>query len=201
MYSTREPSTTVLAPDDPFLPPFLPPSLPTYKAEVNIALADLRYVGDVASSGVDVITVTSSDGLLEGRASSHARLEWPTGTDARPPTLSFRSPMVELPEDTPMLLGPVRMRFGDGRLVVEGEVKCSAGAFTLGEEVGHGGGSVAIVDRGGVRDTVALRGLPDHVAAALSVMTYTPPNNWNSRADGVVTLTLVVQATNNGEVK
>lgn len=186
-------SNAALAPHDP-CPRIL------CKAEVNIALADLRYVGDVSSSGDDFILVTSSDGLLEGSASSHVKLEWPSGIDTRPPSLSFRSPTVELSEDTPMLLGPVRVRFGDGRSVVKGKVKCSAGNFTVGQEVDHGGGGVAIVVNGGAGDTLALRGLPGHVAAALSAVTYTPPNNWNGRADGVVTLTMVVQAAKDAEV-
>ena len=153
------------------------------------------------ASGDDVITAVSSDGYLEGSASSVVHLAWPSGAATRPPTLSFLSPLIELPEDGSMLLRPVRVRFGDGSSVVQGSVRCSAGGFTLGEDASNGfGGVVVLEDSVGAKEVV-LRGLPKDVAQALGEVTYTPPNDWNSRADGVVTLTMEVEALGNAEVR
>lgn len=172
-----------------------------YKAEINLALADLRYTGNIDAVGDDIVTVSSADDYLEGNASSTVRLAWPTGSATRPPTLSFRSPMVEMHEDETILLGPVHVRFGDGRSVVQGKVRCSAGAFALGEGADGGIGGVNVVDGHGAGDTVVLRGLPVDVATALSTVTYTPPTDWNSRANGVVTLTMAVQPTESDQVR
>lgn len=183
------------------MPPPPPLRRTTCKAEINLALADLRYTGNVDASGNDIITVISSDGYLEGNASSIVRLAWPTGASTRPPKLSFRSPQIQIPEDESMLLGPVRVRFGDGSLVVQGSVRCSAGVFTLGEDASNGVGSVIVLEDGVGAKEVVVRGLPDDVAGTLGEVTYTPPKDWNSRADGVVTLTMEVEAMGNAEVR
>lgn len=100
-----------------------------------------------------------------------------------------------------MLLGPVRVRFGDGSLVVQGSVRCSAGAFTLGEDASNGVGGVIVLEDGVGAQEVVVRGLPNDVAGALGEVTYTPPKDWNSRTDGVVTLTMEVEAMGNAEVR
>ena len=186
------------------LPSLMPPPplrRTTRKVEINLALADLRYTGNVDASGNDVITIMSSDGYLEGRASSVVRLAWPSGAATRPPTLSFQSPEIEMPEDGSMLLGPVRVRFGDGSSVVQGSVRCSAGAFKLGTDASNGIGGVVILEDGVSAKEVVVRGLPEDVAGTLGEVTYMPPKDWNGRADGVVTLTMEVEATGNAEVR
>lgn len=147
------------------------------------------------------MTVTASDGYLKGIASSTVRLAWPVGASTRPPTLTFRSPMVDMLEDGSILLSPTRVRFGDGRSLVDARVQCSAGDFTLGNEVEEGGGGVVLVDGGTGGNTVALRGLPKDVASAFSLMSFKPPKNWSSRAKGVVTLTMDVEASANENVR
>ena len=145
----------------------------------------------------------SSDGYLEGNASSTVNLAWPTGPATRPPELSFRAPQTEMPEDGSMVLGAVNVRFGDGTSVVQGTVHCSAGLFEVADD---GGVDVVVLEevgqgaeeRGG--DTVVLRGLPGDVATALSMVTYRPPTDWSSRVHGVVTISIEIQATQNSEV-
>lgn len=188
------------SPHPPLHPP--PPARRTArKAEINLALADLRYTGNVDDSGDDVITVLSSDGYLEGSASSIVHLAWPSDAATRPPTLSFQSPQIEMPEDGSMLLGPVRVRFGDGSAVVQGSVRCSAGAFALGEDASTGVGGVVVLEDGVGAKEIILRGLPEDAAKALGEVTYTLPQDWNGRADGVVTLAMEVEAVGNGEVR
>lgn len=184
------------------LPFPLPASFPcTQKDEINIALADLRYTGSVDAVGDDDITVTSSDGLLEGTASSTVSLAWPTGAATRPPTISFRPPVTEMPEDGSILLGPVDVRFGDGSSVVHGTVRCSAGTFEWGWQAGDDGeDAIVVMDGGSESDTIKLRGLPRDVAEALSTVTYKPPKNWSSRVHGVVTLSMDVQPAHASEV-
>lgn len=171
------------------------------KAEINLALADLRYTGNVDAFGDDIIAVAASDGSLEGSGSSVVRLAWPSGPATRPPTLSFLSRQIEMPEDSSIRLGPVRVRFGNGSSVVQGSVRCSTGAFTLAKDASHGIGSVVVVQEDGVGDEkVVVRGLPEDVAGALGEATYTLPQDWNSRADGVATLTMEVTPMGNTEV-
>lgn len=93
------------------------------------------------------------------------------------------------------------MRFGDGSSVVQGSVRCSAGAFTLGENASNGvGGMVVLKDGVGAKEVI-VRGLPEDVAGTLGEVTYTPPKDWNGMADGVVTLTMEVEAMGNAEVR
>lgn len=111
-----------------------------------------------------------------------------------------------MPEDGSILLGPVDVRFGDGRSVVQGTVHCSGGIFELGHQVADGeGAGVFVLEREGEGeaggDTVALRGLPRDVAMALSTVMYRPPKDWNSRVHGVVTLSMEIQATEDSEVR
>lgn len=171
-----------------------------YKDEINLALAGLRYTGNIDASGDGVVTVTSSDGYLERNASSIVRVAWPTGAATRPPTLSFMSPTMEMPEDESILLAPVRVRFGDGQSVVQGRVQCSAGTFALGKAVGDGGGSVVVTEGGEGESIVVLRGLPSDVATALSEVAFAPPKDWSSRTMGVVALAMEVQPVEDGEV-
>lgn len=179
-----------------------PFSMFVQKDEINLALAELRYTGSVDAVGDDNITVTSSDGLLEGTASATVSLAWPTGAATRPPTLSFRPPLTEMPEDGSTLLGPIDVRFGDGRTVVHGTVSCSTGTFKLGWKGGDDGDNrIVVVDGETEGDTVKLRGLPRDVAEALSMVAYTPPKNWSSRVHGVVTLTMEVQPAQASEVR
>ena len=155
--------------------------------------------------------MASSDGYLEGGASSTVSLAWPTGAATRPPELSFRLPVSEMPEDGSILLGPVNVRFGDGGSVVQGTLHCSAGLFELGHQVDNDGSpsveGVVVVDGegegdgNGEWDTVVLQGLPKDVAAAMSMVTYRPPKDWSSRVHGVVILTMDIQAAESLEVK
>lgn len=162
---------------------------------------DLRYFADVDSLGRDSVVLTASDGYLEGTASSPVSLEWPRGPETRPPTVALGAAMVWLPEDGEMPLGPVGVRFGDGRSVVVGRARCSAGSLSLGGEAGRGGGDVRVIEAGTGDDAVTLRGLPEDVGRALSAATYVPPKDWNSRAKGAVTLTVDVEAPEDGEVR
>ena len=174
------------------------------KAEINLALTDLRYTGHIDASGDDVITLTSSDGYLEGNASSTVSLAWPTGAATRPPELSFRPSLTEMPEDGSTVLGVVDVRFGDGSSVVQGTVHCSAGLFEIADD---GGLDVVILEEGGQGaedgggDTMVLRGLPQDVATVLSMVTYRPPTDWSSRVYGVVTISVEIQATQSLEVR
>lgn len=113
-----------------------------------------------------------------------------------------------MPEDGLIMLGPVDVRFGDGSSVVQGTVQCSVGTFELGGQIANGeGGDVFVLEGRGDwgeeagRDTVALRGPPSDVAKALSMVTYSPPKDWSSRAHGVATLSMEIQATENLKVK
>lgn len=148
--------------------------------------------------------MTSSDGYLEGNASSIVSLAWPTGVATRPPELSFRPSLTEMPEDGSMVLGAVDVRFGDGSSVVQGMVHCSAGLFEITDD---GGVGVVILEEGGQGaeegggDTVVLRGLPRDVATALSTVTFRPPMDWSSRVHGVVTISVEIQATQSLEVR
>lgn len=172
------------------------------KGEINLALADLRYTASADASGEDTVTVKSSDGLLEGTNSSTVSLVWPTGAATRPPTLSFRSTLLEMPEDGSIVLGPVDVRFGDGRSVVQGQVHCSAGVFELGQNDNDDRDEgVVVLEGGGDGDSLVLLGLARDVAMALSRVTYTPPKDWNSRVHGVVTLSMQVQAAEDSEVR
>lgn len=180
----------------------LGPLLLLYKAEVNLALADLRYEGNVdTNAGEDVVTVKCSDGSLHGAASSNVTISWPADSPSSPPTLTFRSPMVEILEDESFLLGPVRIRFGNGLAVVRGSVRCSAGELIMGEVIDEVNQSV-VIDEGEEGGTsVTLRGLPSDVATALSLVEYRPDLDWNSMTNGVATLTMVVQPVEIGEVR
>lgn len=172
--------------------------------EINLALTDLRYTGDINASGDDIITMKSSDGYLEGDASSTVSLAWPTGSATRPPELYFRPSLTEMPEDDSMVLGAVGVRFGDGSSVVQGMVHCSAGLFNVADD---GGVGVVIVEdggqgaEGGGGDTLVVRGLPRDVATALSTVTYRPPTDWSSRVHGVAIITMEIQATQSLEVR
>lgn len=107
-----------------------------------------------------------------------------------------------MPEDGSIVLGPVDVRFGDGRSVVQGQVHCSAGVFELGQhDSDDGDEGVVVLEEGGDGDFLALLGLPKDVAMALSRVTYTPPKDWNSRVHGVVTLSMQVQAAQDSEVR
>lgn len=145
-----------------------------------------------------------SDGYLEGNASSIVSLAWPTGIATRPPQLSFRSFLTEMPEDGSMVLGVVDVRFGDGNSVVQGKVHCSAGLFEIDDD---GRVGVVVLEEGGQRtedaggDAVVLRGLPRDVATALSMVTYRPPTDWSSRVHGVVTISVEIEPTQSLEVK
>lgn len=178
-------------------------SYPTWpcQAKINLALADLRYVGNLDTTGDKEITVTCSDDFLEGRASSIVTLAWPRGEDTRPPTLSFRSPMIEMEEDGSILLDPVRIKFGDGQSTIKGRVTCSVGVLKLADNGSVGSKGVEILEGDGHDGNVLLRGLPEDVAAALSAMTYAPPQNWSSNKDGAALVTIEVQATAYGEVR
>lgn len=156
-------------------------------------LADLRYTGKLNSSGEDVISITASDGNLQGNASSTVQLSWPTGVETRPPTLFFRLPTAEIPEDESVLLGSVRVGFGDGGSVVQGRVRCSAGTLVLDKDADTKGWGVFVIEGGEEGDSVILKGLPGELSNALSKVTYMPPKDWNSRTHGVVTLALEVQ--------
>lgn len=172
------------------------------KAEVNIALADLLYEGNVdTDAGEDIVTVKSSDGSLHGAASSTVSISWPTDSPSSPPTLTFRSPMVEILEDESFPLGPVRIRFGNGLSVVRGSVRCSAGELIMGEVAKDGSKSVVIEEGEEGGTSVTLRGLPGDVATALSPVEYRPDVDWNSMTNGVATLTIVVQPVGIGEVR
>lgn len=146
----------------------------------------------------------SSDGYLEGNASSNVRLAWPTGAATRPPKLSFRPTFTEMPEDSSMILGAVDVRFGDGSSVVHGTVHCSAGLFEIGDD---GGVDVVVLEEGrqGAQeaggDRIGLRGLPRDVATALSMVTYRPPTNWSSRVHGVAAISMEIQAMQGLEVR
>lgn len=146
----------------------------------------------------------SSDGYLEGNASSTVSLAWPTGAATRPPELSFRPSHTDMPEDGSMVLGAVDVRFGDGSSVVQGMVHCSAGLFEVADDGGVG--VIILEERAqgaeeGGGDTVVLRGLPRDVATALSKVTYRPPTDWSSRVHGVVAISMEVQATQSLEVR
>lgn len=183
------------------------------KDQINLALKDLRYTANVDASGDDLVTVTSSDGHLDGVASSTRSMVWPTGIATRPPVLSFPPPVTEVSEDDSILLGPVDVRFGDGSMVVQGTVQCSAGMLELGHQATDGdGGGIFILegrhageggryDATGAGDLIVLRGLPKDMATALSTTTYKPPKDWNSMVYGVVNLDVEIQAVDNVEVR
>lgn len=178
------------------LSPFAPP-----QTEINLALVDLRYLAHPNASGTDMVVVTSSDGYLEGNASSPVRLAWPTGGDTRPPTLTVRSLMVEMPEDGSILLDPVNVHFGDGGSLVSASVRCSAGALTFGDDVGGGVESVVVVEDATGGGAIILQGLPKDIENALSMVAYAPPNDWNGRANGAVTLIMDIEAMGTREVR
>lgn len=183
-------------------PASLGPLLLLGKAEVNLALADLRYEGNVDTNAEeDLVTVKSSDGSLHGAASSTVTISWPADSPSSPPTLTFRSPMVEILEDESFLLGPVRIRFGNGRSIVRGSVQCSAGELILGEVRDEVNQSVVIEEGEEGGTSVTLRGLPGDVATALSLVEYRPDVDWNSMTNGIATLTLIVQPVGIGEVR
>lgn len=183
-------------------PASLGPLLLLCKAEVNLALADLRYEGNVDTNAEeDLVTVKSSDGSLHGAASSTVTISWPADSPSSPPTLTFRSPMVEILEDESFLLGPVRIRFGNGRSIVRGSVQCSAGELILGEVRDEVNQSVVIEEGEEGGTSVTLRGLPGDVATVLSLVEYRPDVDWNSMTNGIATLTLIVQPVGIGEVR
>lgn len=147
------------------------------------------------------MVLIASDGLLEGNATTTINLAWPTGADTRPPTLEFRSTVLEIPEDGNTTLGPVGVRFGDGRSPVVGSMRCSEGALSLDEDAEGGGVGVVMVEGRTGEDNVAVRGLPRDVSRVLSNVTFEPPEDWSSEANGVVTLSIDVEAPRIGEVR
>lgn len=175
-------------------------ALPAFQVELNLAFADLRYRADPDASGEDIVAVTCSDGYLEGTASSSVQLAWPTGVNTRRPTLTFRSPMAEMTEDTSILLSPVAVRFGDGRALVIGRVNCSAGGLQLGDEVFQGGGNVLVQEGGYGGDVIVLQGIPEDIAIALSMVLFTPPKDWSSTANGAIILTMDIEAERTREI-
>lgn len=127
------------------------------------------------------------------------QLAWPTGANTRPPILTVRSLMVDMPEDGSILLDPVNVRFGDGGSLISARVRCSTGALTFVDDATGGLKSVVVEDTTG-EDVIILQGLPRDIQNALSMVAYAPPENWNGRANGVVTLIIDVEAIGTREV-
>lgn len=171
------------------------------QAEVNHALADLQYLPNIDALGQDTIVVTASDGNLEGNASTTVGLVWPRGAETRPPTLDFGSPVLAMPEDGSMSLAPVMVRFGDGQSLVTGRVTCSVGSFSFADEVKQGEGDVVVVEGSVGTERLVVRGLPIDVARAFSEASFAPPKDWSSMAEGVVTLTMDIEAEATEEVR
>lgn len=155
-------------------------------------------MASIDALGEDAIVVRCSDGQLESKTTVDVKLSWPTGRHTRPPTLEFRPPVKNMPEDESIDLGPTLVHFGNGSSLVEGRVQCSAGSVELRQEVIRGN---ALVVKNEPHDGVlAVRGLPSDVTAFLSDLVFTPPNDWNSRAHGTAKVTVEIWASQRAAV-